>query len=63
LPALQGVDAVFHVASPPPSSDNRDLFYRVNYEGTKIIIEACKEAGVKVRGAKIFNYLIIFIQL
>ncbi|XP_064644335.1 sterol-4-alpha-carboxylate 3-dehydrogenase, decarboxylating-like [Lineus longissimus] len=46
LPALQGVDAVFHVASPPPSSDNKALFYRVNYEGTKSIIEACKEAGV-----------------
>ena len=39
---------VFHVASPAPSSNNRELFYRVNIEGTKNLIEACKEAGVKV---------------
>lgn len=47
LPALQGVNVVFHCASPAPSSDNRELFYRVNYTGTKTIIEVCKEAGVQ----------------
>ncbi|KAH0630975.1 hypothetical protein JD844_004413, partial [Phrynosoma platyrhinos] len=49
LPALQGVMLVFHCASPAPSSNNRDLFYKVNYLGTKAVIEACKEAGVQVR--------------
>lgn len=47
LPAVQDVSIVFHCASPPPSSDNRELFYKVNYTGTKTIIEACKEAGVQ----------------
>ncbi|XP_060612252.2 sterol-4-alpha-carboxylate 3-dehydrogenase, decarboxylating [Anolis sagrei] len=47
LPALQGVTLVFHCASPAPSSNNRELFYRVNYLGTKAVIEACKEAGVQ----------------
>ncbi|XP_032993166.1 sterol-4-alpha-carboxylate 3-dehydrogenase, decarboxylating [Lacerta agilis] len=47
LPALQGVTVVFHCASPSPSSHNRDLFYKVNYLGTKAVIEACKEAGVE----------------
>ncbi|XP_023580797.1 sterol-4-alpha-carboxylate 3-dehydrogenase, decarboxylating [Trichechus manatus latirostris] len=46
-PALKGVSTVFHCASPPPSSDNRELFYRVNYIGTKNVIETCKEAGVQ----------------
>ena len=39
---------MFHTASPSPSSNNRELFYRVNVNGTKVLIEACKEAGVKV---------------
>ncbi|XP_048369633.1 LOW QUALITY PROTEIN: sterol-4-alpha-carboxylate 3-dehydrogenase, decarboxylating [Sphaerodactylus townsendi] len=47
LPALQGVTVVFHCASPAPSSNNRELFYKVNYLGTKAVIEACKEAGVQ----------------
>ncbi|XP_078268500.1 sterol-4-alpha-carboxylate 3-dehydrogenase, decarboxylating isoform X2 [Rhinoraja longicauda] len=47
LSAVQDVSIVFHCASPPPSSDNRELFYKVNYTGTKTIIEACKEAGVQ----------------
>lgn len=47
LPALQGVTTVFHCASPAPSSDNRDLFYKVNYVGTRTILGACKEAGVQ----------------
>ncbi|XP_064526352.1 sterol-4-alpha-carboxylate 3-dehydrogenase, decarboxylating isoform X1 [Pseudopipra pipra] len=47
LPALQGVAVAFHCASPAPSSDNRELFYKVNFMGTKAVIEACKEAGVQ----------------
>ncbi|XP_027700852.1 sterol-4-alpha-carboxylate 3-dehydrogenase, decarboxylating [Vombatus ursinus] len=46
-PALRGVKTVFHCASPAPSSDDKELFYRVNYTGTKTVIEACKEAGVQ----------------
>ncbi|XP_006874844.1 PREDICTED: sterol-4-alpha-carboxylate 3-dehydrogenase, decarboxylating [Chrysochloris asiatica] len=46
-PALKGVSTVFHCASPPPSSDNKELFYRVNYLGTKNVIETCKQAGVQ----------------
>lgn len=49
LPALQGVSVVFHCASPAPSSDNRELFYKVNFMGTKAVIEACREAGVQVK--------------
>ncbi|XP_043912961.1 sterol-4-alpha-carboxylate 3-dehydrogenase, decarboxylating isoform X2 [Protopterus annectens] len=47
LPALEGVTVVFHCASPPPSSDNKQLFYNVNYTGTQTVIQACKEAGVQ----------------
>uniref|UniRef100_H2ZX98 Sterol-4-alpha-carboxylate 3-dehydrogenase, decarboxylating n=1 Tax=Latimeria chalumnae TaxID=7897 RepID=H2ZX98_LATCH len=47
LPALQGVGVVFHCASPAPSSHDKELFYRVNYVGTKTVIQACKEAGVQ----------------
>ncbi|XP_078682662.1 sterol-4-alpha-carboxylate 3-dehydrogenase, decarboxylating-like [Branchiostoma floridae x Branchiostoma belcheri] len=46
-PAISDVQTVFHCASPPPSSDDRDLFYRVNFVGTKNIISACKKAGVQ----------------
>ena len=49
LPALTGANVVFHCASPPPSSNNKKLFYAVNVNGTKTLIEACKEAGVQVR--------------
>ena len=49
-PALKGVSTVFHCASPPPFNNNKELFYRVNYIGTKNVIETCKEAGVQVRG-------------
>ncbi|XP_030836713.1 LOW QUALITY PROTEIN: sterol-4-alpha-carboxylate 3-dehydrogenase, decarboxylating [Strongylocentrotus purpuratus] len=46
-PALKDVEVVFHVASPSPLSNNRELFYKVNYTGTKNVIAACKESGVK----------------
>ena len=47
-PALAGVDLVFHCASPPPASNNKDLFMRVNVHGTETLVTACQEAGVKV---------------
>ncbi|XP_055964701.1 sterol-4-alpha-carboxylate 3-dehydrogenase, decarboxylating [Sorex fumeus] len=46
-PALKGVSTVFHCASPPPSSNNKELFYRVNYQGTKNVIDTCRDAGVQ----------------
>lgn len=46
-PAVEGVSTVFHCASPSPSSNNKELFYRVNYIGTKSVIETCKQAGVQ----------------
>lgn len=46
LPILEGASIVFHTASPPPSCNNRDLFYQVNVGGTQILLEACLEAGV-----------------
>lgn len=58
-PALQGVAVVFHCASPAPSSNNRELFYKVNYLGTKTVIEACKEAGVQVSAEQIIIIIII----
>ncbi|KFO32203.1 Sterol-4-alpha-carboxylate 3-dehydrogenase, decarboxylating [Fukomys damarensis] len=46
-PALEGVSTVFHCASPSASSNNKELFYRVNFFGTKNVIETCKKAGVQ----------------
>ncbi|KAK7460731.1 hypothetical protein BaRGS_00038846, partial [Batillaria attramentaria] len=45
--ALEGVGGVFHCASPSPLSNNRELFYKVNVDGTKLLIDLCKSAGVK----------------
>ncbi|XP_061408537.1 sterol-4-alpha-carboxylate 3-dehydrogenase, decarboxylating isoform X1 [Lethenteron reissneri] len=47
MPALQSVSVVFHCASPSPASNNRNLFYRVNCQGTQTVIAACQAAGVK----------------
>ncbi|XP_058427127.1 sterol-4-alpha-carboxylate 3-dehydrogenase, decarboxylating-like [Marmota monax] len=44
-PALKGVGTGFHCASPPPSSNNKELLYRVNFIGK--VIETCKKAGVQ----------------
>lgn len=49
LPALRDVSLVFHCASPAPASDDRALFERVNIQGTRMVIQACLEAGVQVR--------------
>ncbi|XP_002738028.1 sterol-4-alpha-carboxylate 3-dehydrogenase, decarboxylating-like [Saccoglossus kowalevskii] len=47
FPAVSGVGVVFHCASPPAASNNRELFYRVNYIGTQNVIAMCKKAGVQ----------------
>ncbi|XP_071846878.1 sterol-4-alpha-carboxylate 3-dehydrogenase, decarboxylating-like isoform X3 [Apostichopus japonicus] len=47
VPALSGVHTVFHCATPPPLSVDRELFQKVNCEGTRTILQSCREAGVK----------------
>lgn len=46
-PILKGISSVVHCVSPSPSSNNKKLFYIVNYIGTKNSNETCKEAGVQ----------------
>ncbi|XP_076878880.1 sterol-4-alpha-carboxylate 3-dehydrogenase, decarboxylating isoform X2 [Brachyhypopomus gauderio] len=45
--ALKDVSLVFHCASPPPDSGDPALFHRVNVQGTRTLVEACREAGVQ----------------
>jgi len=40
-------DVVIHTASPNLVGANDALYYKVNVEGTKCVIEACKKTGVK----------------
>lgn len=42
------VNAVVHTASPPAMNQkNRELFYKVNVDGTKTLVRAAQETGVK----------------
>ena len=50
LRVLKGTDIVFHHASPPVAVSDHSLFYKVNVEGTRKLIEACKESGVEGTG-------------
>ncbi|XP_010527061.1 PREDICTED: 3beta-hydroxysteroid-dehydrogenase/decarboxylase [Tarenaya hassleriana] len=45
--AFQGAEVVFHMAAPDSSINNYQLQYSVNVEGTKNVIGACVEVGVK----------------
>ena len=54
---MHEVDVVFHCATPSPLSSNRQLFYKVNYEGTKNVIEACRHQNVPVKSRYINYYL------
>lgn len=42
-------DVVIHTASPVASDHtvNKDLYYRVNVDGTRSVVEGCQKAGVK----------------
>lgn len=44
--ALQGHDVVFHVASKTGVWGPREQFMRINVEGTRNLLEACRAAGV-----------------
>lgn len=49
LPLFQQIkpDVVFHTASPTLAGGSRELYYKVNVEGTKCVIEACQKTNVK----------------
>lgn len=44
---FEGVDVVFHTAAADPSTNNIQLHYKVNLEGTRNVIDACKACKVK----------------
>lgn len=44
--AFAGMEVVFHVASPPPLSNNVKLFEAVNVQGTQNVVDACLSEGV-----------------
>ena len=45
---FEGADTVYHVAGIVDiTGDKDDLVWKVNYEGTKNVVEACKKCGVK----------------
>lgn len=48
--AERGIEAVMHfaaLASVPESIKDPDGYYRVNFDGTKVLLDACREAGVR----------------
>ena len=49
LPIFQKVkpDVVIHTASPTLVGGNKELYYKVNVQGTKCVVEACQKTGVK----------------
>jgi len=64
---LNEVEVVFHCATPSPLSSNRELFYKVNYEGTMNVIAACKQQNVQVSSFvmlipfKLLSHIILFL--
>lgn len=49
--ALEGITAVIHTASPQhvaSSNPPRDLYFSINVDGTRNVINACQERGIKV---------------
>ncbi|CAM0870161.1 unnamed protein product [Alopecurus aequalis] len=45
--AFQGVDTVFHAAAPDHTNNDFQLHYKVNVEGTRNVIQACRACKVK----------------
>ena len=45
---LQGVSNVYHLAGRMGGWDKPSYVYAVNYEGTKNLVEACIESGIKL---------------
>ena len=63
LRVLKGTDIVFHHASPPVAVSDRSLFYKVNVEGTRTLIEACKESGVEGTGKGCGRGVVLVLRL
>ena len=48
MQAFEGADTVYHVAGLVDITGKKDdLVWKVNYDGTKAVVEACKKCGVK----------------
>ena len=47
LAACRGVDCVFHIAALVGPYFPKDAYYRVNYEGTLNVLNACKQLDIK----------------
>lgn len=47
LAAAKGCDTVFHVAARVGGWGARSEFFRTNVEGTRNVVDACREAGVR----------------
>jgi len=45
--AIKGCDAVFHAAAIPGVWGDYEKYYGINVEGTRHVIDACREHGVK----------------
>ena len=45
--ALEGCDRAYHVAALYTMDDRPEAYYRVNVEGTRTVLRACQEAGVR----------------
>ena len=46
LKAVEGVDAVFHVAAKAGAWGPREQYWGINVEGTRNLLDACEKAGV-----------------
>lgn len=45
--ATEGVDCVFHIAALVGPYHHKDAYVKVNFEGTRNVLDACKHWGVK----------------
>jgi len=45
--AFKGVDCVFHIAALVGPYHPQELYFKVNYEGTLNVIDACKTLGIR----------------
>jgi nucleoside-diphosphate-sugar epimerase len=45
--ACSGVDCVFHIAALVGPYHPKEAYYKVNVEGTKNVLDACKKLGIK----------------
>src|SRR5215472_4867455 len=45
--ACQGVDVVFHAVAQVPLAKQRAMFWAVNRDGTRNLLQACQEEGVQ----------------